>query len=487
MGAGDGRWSLVNASPDVRHQLAAFPGLHPRPGTRDVPLDTVVLTNADLDHVMGLLVLREALPYRVVSTPWIRDAILSSNAAFRLIEPAWGTALLDETFALDRDGALEARLFPVPGKVPTWLKGVAPNHAETTLGLRVTDRRSGRRLVYAPGIQRLDAGTLAELAEADLRFVDGTFWTADELLAMRPGAPDAWAMGHVPISGEEAASRRWRRYRAARSTSTSTTRTPSSTPGRPRPPRYGRRASRSRATAWSSCRERRGLRGATPAHPRRALSPPPPVQPAHARGRAHPRRDPSLGTQPLLLPDEDPDQGRPHPDEGRGSGLPAPLDPPHPRPRRRHRRRGGLELWLRLAEAVGLAREEVAALRGVLPGVRRACDAYVEFVGSHDLLESVAASLTELRAGALLGARAEAFGKHYPWIGTAGLAYFRSRTVQAPRDAEEGLAFVLLHAVSDEERSAARRRSSASARSSGSSWTPWSGRAAARGPWRTRG
>lgn len=113
---------------------------------------------------------------------------------------------------------------------------------------------------------------------------------------------------------------------------------------------------------------------------------------------------------------------------------------------------GGLELWLRLAEAVGLAREEVAALRGVLPGVRRACDAYVEFVGSHDLLESVAASLTELRAGALLGARAEAFGKHYPWIGTAGLAYFRSRTVQAPRDAEEGLAFVLLHAVSDEER-----------------------------------
>lgn len=202
VGAGDGRWSLVNASPDVRHQLAAFPGLHPRPGTRDVPLDTVVLTNADLDHVMGLLVLREALPYRVVSTPWIRDAILSSNAAFRLIEPAWGTALLDETFALDRDGALEARLFPVPGKVPTWLKGVAPNHAETTLGLRVTDRRSGRRLVYAPGIQRLDAGTLAELAEADLRFVDGTFWTADELLAMRPGAPDAWAMGHVPISGE---------------------------------------------------------------------------------------------------------------------------------------------------------------------------------------------------------------------------------------------------------------------------------------------
>ena len=71
-------------------------------------------------------------------------------------------------------------------------------------------------------------------------------------------------------------------------------------------------------------------------------------------------------------------------------------------------RAGGIELWLRLAEAAGLARDEVASLRNVLPGVRRACDAYVEFVGSHDLLASVASSLTELSAGPFLGARAEA-------------------------------------------------------------------------------
>ncbi len=120
-------------------------------------------------------------------------------------------------------------------------------------------------------------------------------------------------------------------------------------------------------------------------------------------------------------------------------------------------RAGGLELWLRLAEAAGLAREEVASLRGVLPGVRRACDAYVEFVASHDLLESVAASLTELSAGAFLGERAEAFRKHYGWIDEAGLAYFLSRTTQAPRDAEEGLAFVLAKArtPADQERCAA--------------------------------
>jgi pyrroloquinoline-quinone synthase len=118
---------------------------------------------------------------------------------------------------------------------------------------------------------------------------------------------------------------------------------------------------------------------------------------------------------------------------------------------------GGLALWLALARAVGLDPDDVAALRDVLPGVRRACDAYVEFVRSHDLLESVAASLTELRAGPLLAARSEAFREHYPWIDRAGLAYFGSRTSQAPRDGAQALAFVLAHAetLEAEERCAA--------------------------------
>jgi pyrroloquinoline-quinone synthase len=109
---------------------------------------------------------------------------------------------------------------------------------------------------------------------------------------------------------------------------------------------------------------------------------------------------------------------------------------------------GGLELWLALAEAVGLERKAVASLRDVLPGVRAACDDYVRFVESHDLLESVAASLTELAAGELMGARLLAFERHYPWVAPRGLAYFRSRTQQAPRDARHGLAFVLGHARS---------------------------------------
>jgi pyrroloquinoline-quinone synthase len=113
--------------------------------------------------------------------------------------------------------------------------------------------------------------------------------------------------------------------------------------------------------------------------------------------------------------------------------------------------RGGLVLWLELAEAVGLERSDVESLEDVLPGVRDACDDYVRFVDSHDLLESVASSLTELFAGDIMATRILAFEKHYPWVDTAGLRYFRSRTQQAPRDAAEGLRFVLAHARTPED------------------------------------
>ena len=118
---------------------------------------------------------------------------------------------------------------------------------------------------------------------------------------------------------------------------------------------------------------------------------------------------------------------------------------------------GGLEQWLALAEAVGLERASVESLGGVLPGVRAACDDYVRFVESHDLLESVAASLTEMFAGDIMRTRIEAFERHYPWVDTAGLRYFQARTQQAPRDAAEGLAYVLEHArtAADQDRCAA--------------------------------
>ena len=111
---------------------------------------------------------------------------------------------------------------------------------------------------------------------------------------------------------------------------------------------------------------------------------------------------------------------------------------------------GGLELWLRLAEGIGLDRREVSACERVLPEVRRACDAYVALVRDADLVVAVASSLTELFAPDLMAARLAAWERHYAWVDPEALGYFRARVTRARRDGDEGLAFVIAHATSDE-------------------------------------
>ncbi|HEV8531074.1 MAG TPA: pyrroloquinoline-quinone synthase PqqC [Methylomirabilota bacterium] len=110
----------------------------------------------------------------------------------------------------------------------------------------------------------------------------------------------------------------------------------------------------------------------------------------------------------------------------------------------------GLDLWLRLADGVGLDREEVASCRSVLSGVRFACDAYVDLVRERSLVEAVASSLTEFFAPDLMIKRVLAWEKHYPWVSADMLAYFRSRVPRARRDSLEAIDFVVAHATTHE-------------------------------------
>jgi pyrroloquinoline-quinone synthase len=103
---------------------------------------------------------------------------------------------------------------------------------------------------------------------------------------------------------------------------------------------------------------------------------------------------------------------------------------------------GGLALWLRLAEGVGLDREEVARCAKVLPGVRFACDAYVQLVEKRSLVEAVASSLTESFAPDLMSRRIAAWEKHYPWVKPEVLEYFRTRVTRARRDSQQAIDFV---------------------------------------------
>jgi pyrroloquinoline-quinone synthase len=118
---------------------------------------------------------------------------------------------------------------------------------------------------------------------------------------------------------------------------------------------------------------------------------------------------------------------------------------------------GGIEAWLQLAEAVGLTREETLDERHLLPGVRFAVDAYVEFARRAPWPVAVAASLTELFAPDLMAERLAAFAKHYAWVSCSGLAYFRARLTQARRDSDHALHVTLTHCTTPELRAAAVR------------------------------
>ena len=112
---------------------------------------------------------------------------------------------------------------------------------------------------------------------------------------------------------------------------------------------------------------------------------------------------------------------------------------------------GGIESWLRLGEALGVTRDELLSEQGVLPGVRYAVDAYVNFARQKPWIEAVASSLTELFGPGAIRVRLAALEEHYPWIDPAGLAYFRDRLVQAPRDAEHALGLVVERCVTREQ------------------------------------
>jgi pyrroloquinoline-quinone synthase len=113
-------------------------------------------------------------------------------------------------------------------------------------------------------------------------------------------------------------------------------------------------------------------------------------------------------------------------------------------------RTGGIEMWIRLGEALGVPREELEDERHVLPGVRFAAEAYVTFCKTKPWIDAVASSLTELFAPDLMRKRIAAFPEHYPWIRADALEYFKSRLVQAPRDSQQGLRLVQEHCTTVE-------------------------------------
>ena len=209
--AGDGRWLLLNASPDLRAQINANPALHPKDGIRHSPLAAAVLTNADIDHVTGLLSLREMQPFAVYATERVHR-VLAGNSVFQVLNaglvPRRAMSLGTPFRPADADGkplGLEVEAFAVPGKVALYLEDESAANfgsvPEDTVALRVSDPATGKSFFYMPGCASLPDWLAKRVRGAGLVLFDGTTWTDDEMERAGTGTKTATRMGHMSMSG----------------------------------------------------------------------------------------------------------------------------------------------------------------------------------------------------------------------------------------------------------------------------------------------
>ena len=197
------RWVLLDAAPELRQQILATPALHPRLPGRGSPIEAVVLTSGEIDHLAGLLCLREGHPFTVFGTqPTLQN--LAASPVFDVLRPGTvGRCPLVLGKAMTIAG-LSVTAFAVPGKVPLYREAgevAVGDETEDVVGLTITD--GSRRVAYVPGIAHLTPSLRRQLGAADLLLLDGTTFTNDELVVAGLSTKTAGRMGHLPMTGPD--------------------------------------------------------------------------------------------------------------------------------------------------------------------------------------------------------------------------------------------------------------------------------------------
>jgi pyrroloquinoline quinone biosynthesis protein B len=207
-------WFLLGASPDLRTQIEATPELHPHTvddATRHSPICGAALLNADLDHVLGLLLMRELQPLNAYATLSVRRILTEDNSMFVMLnridgQLKWTEISTDETFSLltplGDDSKLRCRALSLGRHYPAYVsrrRQAELIRHEASLGL-IVESPSGKRLAYMPAVPQIDDVLLKEADAADVLLFDGTFWSDDELISIQGSGVTALEMGHVPVS-----------------------------------------------------------------------------------------------------------------------------------------------------------------------------------------------------------------------------------------------------------------------------------------------
>ncbi len=198
------QWTLLNAAPDLRAQIAAISVLQPHEGTRSSPIAAVVLTGGEVDQTAGLLSLRERQPFSLHATAETLGFV-ADNPMFAALAPdvvRRQAVRLEEPFALP--GGIVATLFAVPGKLPLYLEGERPvTDAVTSANVGVELARDGARLAFVPGCAAMPPALRERLGRCDVLLFDGTLFVDDEMIRTGTGEKTGRRMGHMPIDGAD--------------------------------------------------------------------------------------------------------------------------------------------------------------------------------------------------------------------------------------------------------------------------------------------
>lgn len=200
-------WVLCNASPDIRAQIESFAPLRPARRLRDTGIAAVLLMDSQIDHVTGLLSLREGCPHAVWCTEMVHQDLTRGFPLFEMLRHwngglAWNPIALDgEPFVIPTCPGLRFTAIPLRSSAPPYSPHRGNPHPGDNIGLFIEDLRSGGSLFYAPGLGQVDEALLGWMRRADCLLVDGTLWRDDEMRLCEVGDKLGSEMGHLPQSG----------------------------------------------------------------------------------------------------------------------------------------------------------------------------------------------------------------------------------------------------------------------------------------------
>ncbi|MDE1179178.1 pyrroloquinoline quinone biosynthesis protein PqqB [Paraburkholderia sp.] len=200
-------WLLVNASPDILAQIAAHPVLQPARRVRDSGIAAVLTIDAQIDHVTGLLMLRErSTPLPLYTTDVVWDDLSSGFPVTSILShycgvERHGVPLNGEPFAISALNGVQVEAVPLTSKAPPYSPHRHAPQRGDNLGLVFIDPASGTRAFYAPGLGAIEPDVLAAMKSADLLLIDGTCWTDDEMIGLGLSQKTAADMGHLAQTG----------------------------------------------------------------------------------------------------------------------------------------------------------------------------------------------------------------------------------------------------------------------------------------------